>query len=304
MSAQRADPAQRARPHPAPPAHHRAMVDVFASAEDFVSIAPLRPGELPELQAVCDYLKRNNAYHSKAVRPPPHHTHARTRTPARSRACAADQVPGEPARRRVLEGQRAAVRAHGAAARVRRAARGHGEDAGPAAQAGAHHHRGGSLRARQPARGRHPGHRDDAVGGCWFARPSRTPAPTRPVPAPQLVQAVRKHDDSELLQLPHFTAEEAAHCRSGSRKSGVGWTLRQFVNKAVEERKGIRDMTEQQQQEVHTVCDLLPMVELQVRVHPAHPRRRRLARARRRACAHALSLLAVRRAARSWRTRM
>jgi translocation protein SEC63 len=70
--------------------------------------------------------------------------------------------------------------------------------------------------------------------------------------------------DSELLQLPHFTEEEAAHCAKGKPSMK---TISQYVNVPNETKKGLRDFSEEQKQDVFKTCEILPNISVETKVY-------------------------------------
>ncbi|KAL9191601.1 hypothetical protein ACHAXT_001307 [Thalassiosira profunda] len=69
--------------------------------------------------------------------------------------------------------------------------------------------------------------------------------------------------DSELLQLPHFTAEEAAHCAKGKPAMK---TITQYMGIPNESKKGLRDFTEEQKEDVFKTCKILPDITVESKV--------------------------------------
>lgn len=68
-------------------------------------------------------------------------------------------------------------------------------------------------------------------------------------------------NDSELLQLPHFTQREAKHATAG-RKGSKG--IAEYVE--LEDKKGLRDLSEEAQSDVLEVCRLLPRLRIEAEV--------------------------------------
>jgi len=74
-----------------------------------------------------------------------------------------------------------------------------------------------------------------------------------------LVQALDVKS-SQLLQIPHFTEEHVRkHCHSGKNKVH---TLKEFVQKDAESRKGMADMTAQQLADIEAFCAYVSDVEV------------------------------------------
>jgi len=69
--------------------------------------------------------------------------------------------------------------------------------------------------------------------------------------------------DSELLQLPHFTGVEAAHCTKGKPAQK---TIEQYMNIPDESRKGLKDFTTEQKEDVVKCCAILPSMSVESKV--------------------------------------
>ncbi|GMI29830.1 hypothetical protein TeGR_g14736, partial [Tetraparma gracilis] len=67
--------------------------------------------------------------------------------------------------------------------------------------------------------------------------------------------------DCDLLQLPHFTSVEVGHVLKG--KEGVKG-VKEYIKLPEEDRKGLADFTEEQKEDVHKACKLIPDVEVTV----------------------------------------
>lgn len=70
--------------------------------------------------------------------------------------------------------------------------------------------------------------------------------------------------DSELLQLPHFTEVEAGHCAKGKPSMK---TIQQYMAIPDETKKGLRDFTEEQKQDVYKTCEILPNISVETKIH-------------------------------------
>ena len=68
--------------------------------------------------------------------------------------------------------------------------------------------------------------------------------------------------DHWLLQLPHFTEKELQHALKGKKPS----SLRAYLDQTTEEKKGLRNLSDDQVADVVRVGELLPNVEVDVRV--------------------------------------
>lgn len=71
--------------------------------------------------------------------------------------------------------------------------------------------------------------------------------------------------DSTLLQLPHFTENEVKHCDKGKGANRAN-NLKDYLQIADEDKKGLANMTEEQKNDVFTVCNLIPDIETEVKV--------------------------------------
>ncbi|KAL7539492.1 hypothetical protein ACHAWF_006424 [Thalassiosira exigua] len=69
--------------------------------------------------------------------------------------------------------------------------------------------------------------------------------------------------DSELLQLPHFTAIEAGHCSKGKPSMK---TIKQYMSIPNESKKGVRDFTPDHKEDVFKCCDILPNITVESKV--------------------------------------
>ncbi|OQS02609.1 translocation protein SEC63 [Thraustotheca clavata] len=69
--------------------------------------------------------------------------------------------------------------------------------------------------------------------------------------------------DSPLLQLPHFTENEVKHTMTG--KNAIR-TLQQFINTPEEDRRGMKNMSEEEKAEVNRVCSILPNIDMDITV--------------------------------------
>jgi len=69
--------------------------------------------------------------------------------------------------------------------------------------------------------------------------------------------------DSELLQLPHFTAEEVKHATKGKNSASKIVDYIQIPN---ESKKGLADFTDEQKQDVLKCCDILPTISVESKV--------------------------------------
>jgi translocation protein SEC63 len=69
--------------------------------------------------------------------------------------------------------------------------------------------------------------------------------------------------DSTLMQLPHFGEDELKHIAKG--KSGVT-TLKEYLAIPRDEMKGLKDMTEDQKNDVYKCCDLIPQVSVETKI--------------------------------------
>mmetsp|Transcript_6959 Transcript_6959/g.12611 ORF Transcript_6959/g.12611 Transcript_6959/m.12611 type:complete len:644 (+) Transcript_6959:177-2108(+) len=69
--------------------------------------------------------------------------------------------------------------------------------------------------------------------------------------------------DSELLQLPHFTEVEAGHCAKGKPAQK---TIQQYIGVDADARKGLRDFTAEQKEDVLKCCGILPAMSVESKV--------------------------------------
>jgi len=69
--------------------------------------------------------------------------------------------------------------------------------------------------------------------------------------------------DSELLQLPNFTDTEAAHCAKGKPSAK---TILQYIGIPNETKKGLKDFSAEQKDDVFKCCELLPDISVETTV--------------------------------------
>lgn len=69
--------------------------------------------------------------------------------------------------------------------------------------------------------------------------------------------------DSELLQLPHFTAAEATHAAKGKPS---GKTITQYMAIPDEQKKGLKDFTSEEKDDIFKCCEILPNVTIESKV--------------------------------------
>lgn len=69
--------------------------------------------------------------------------------------------------------------------------------------------------------------------------------------------------DNNLVQLPHFTAEEVTHVMKG--KTGVK-TLAKYITIPDEEKKGLADMTPEHKEDVLTCCKIIPNITVDTKI--------------------------------------
>lgn len=69
--------------------------------------------------------------------------------------------------------------------------------------------------------------------------------------------------DSELLQLPHFTQSEVGHVSKG--KPAVK-TIKQYIAIPNESKKGLKEFTDEQKEDVFKCCEILPDVTVESKV--------------------------------------
>jgi len=70
--------------------------------------------------------------------------------------------------------------------------------------------------------------------------------------------------DSELLQLPHFTESEAGHCAKAKPSQK---TIAEYIDVANESKKGLKDFTAEQKEDVYTCCGILPNLSVETKIH-------------------------------------
>jgi translocation protein SEC63 len=70
--------------------------------------------------------------------------------------------------------------------------------------------------------------------------------------------------DSELLQLPHFTEVEAGHCAKGKPSQK---TITEYINISNESKKGLKDFTSEQKDDVYKCCEILPNLSVEAKVY-------------------------------------
>ena len=70
--------------------------------------------------------------------------------------------------------------------------------------------------------------------------------------------------DSTLMQLPHFTQKELKHATDG--KKNVAKTMQQYIAIPDEEKKGLKDMTEEQKADVLKCCNLIPDISVESKI--------------------------------------
>jgi len=70
--------------------------------------------------------------------------------------------------------------------------------------------------------------------------------------------------DSELLQLPHFTEVEAGHCAKGKPSAK---TITQYIGIPNEAKKGLKDFTAEQKDDVFKCCEILPDISVESNVY-------------------------------------
>lgn len=79
----------------------------------------------------------------------------------------------------------------------------------------------------------------------------------------QFVTQACWNKDISLMQLPHFTEKELKHVAKG--KSGVT-SIKDYMELAKEDKKGLKDMTPEQQNDVHKCCDIIPKIEVETKI--------------------------------------
>jgi len=72
--------------------------------------------------------------------------------------------------------------------------------------------------------------------------------------------------DSNLLQLPHFTAEDAKHCEK-AKASQRATNVLQFIKIPDEDKKGMAYMTDEQKADVLACCKLFPQIAVDYQVY-------------------------------------
>lgn len=70
--------------------------------------------------------------------------------------------------------------------------------------------------------------------------------------------------DSELLQLPHFTAVEAGHCAKGKPAAK---TIAQYMSIPNDAKKGLRDFDDAQKEDVFKCCEIVPNLTVESSVY-------------------------------------
>mmetsp|Transcript_15479 Transcript_15479/g.37122 ORF Transcript_15479/g.37122 Transcript_15479/m.37122 type:complete len:641 (-) Transcript_15479:176-2098(-) len=70
--------------------------------------------------------------------------------------------------------------------------------------------------------------------------------------------------DSELLQLPHFTANEAVHAGKGKPSAK---TIKQYLGIPNETKKGLKDFSGEQKEDIFKCCELLPNITVETKVN-------------------------------------
>lgn len=69
--------------------------------------------------------------------------------------------------------------------------------------------------------------------------------------------------DTELMQLPYFTEKELKHARKG--KNPIA-SLQQYLELDKEDMKGIKEMTEEQKQDVYKCCEIIPKISVETKI--------------------------------------
>jgi len=69
--------------------------------------------------------------------------------------------------------------------------------------------------------------------------------------------------DSELLQLPHFTEVEVGHVAKGKG----GKTIKEYIVTPTESKKGLKDFTTEQKEDISKCCDILPNLTIVSKVY-------------------------------------
>uniref|UniRef100_A0A7S1G1I9 J domain-containing protein n=1 Tax=Corethron hystrix TaxID=216773 RepID=A0A7S1G1I9_9STRA len=70
--------------------------------------------------------------------------------------------------------------------------------------------------------------------------------------------------DSSLMQLPHFTEAEAKACSQGKGKAG---NLAQYLKVPDDEKKGFRNLSDEQKKDVLKCCKIIPNIEVDYSVY-------------------------------------
>lgn len=70
--------------------------------------------------------------------------------------------------------------------------------------------------------------------------------------------------DSELLQLPHFTENEVGHVIKGK---GAGKTIKEYMATPNESKKGLKDFTTEQKEDIFKCCSILPNLTIKSKVY-------------------------------------
>merc|ERR1719354_1548341 len=79
----------------------------------------------------------------------------------------------------------------------------------------------------------------------------------------QFVTQACWNKDISLMQLPHFTEKELKHVSKG--KTGVT-SIKEYMELAKEDKKGLKDMTPEQQDDVHKCCDIIPKIDVETKI--------------------------------------
>ena len=66
--------------------------------------------------------------------------------------------------------------------------------------------------------------------------------------------------DHSLMQLPHFTSQEVAHCVKGK---GAVKSLAEYICQDDEQKKGLTHMSDQQRIDILRVCDIIPRLQVE-----------------------------------------
>jgi len=70
--------------------------------------------------------------------------------------------------------------------------------------------------------------------------------------------------DSELLQLPHFTAEEVKHTEKGKNSTS---NIVDYIKVPDESKKGLADFSEEQKEDIVKCCKILPDISVESKVY-------------------------------------